>query len=296
MRRLLRGLRRAGERAVQLAARRVLRAVLARRLREWRADGLGRRAVVFAPHQDDEALGCGGTIIRKRAAGAEVTVVFMTDGSASHPDLIPGAELARIRAAEALASCRILGVPDERVLFLELKDGEMMRQLGEAERRVREVLRRYRPEEVFIPHYHDGSPDHLATTSAVLAALRAEGSSATVYQFPVWLWCHWPWIGLPGKLSEIPETLRRAAEANGRLVRDCRCFVRVGDVLDRKRAALEQHRSQLERLVPDPRWFTLPAVANGAFLACFFQDREIFYRHAAADAPAQATAHATKGS
>jgi LmbE family N-acetylglucosaminyl deacetylase len=132
---------------------------------------------------------------------------------------------------------------------------------------------------VFIPHYHDGSPDHLATTTAVLTALREEGSRATVYEFPVWLWCHWPWIGLPGRLIELPNALSRSTEANWRLLRDCCYFVRVGDVLDRKRAALAQHRSQMEQLNPDPRWFTLPAVANGQFLACFFQNREIFYRH-----------------
>src|SRR5207248_577693 len=83
MRRLLRLLRRAGESALQSLARRILRAIQARRLREWRADELGRSAIVFAPHQDDEVLGCGGTIVRKLRAGADVTVVFLTDGSAA---------------------------------------------------------------------------------------------------------------------------------------------------------------------------------------------------------------------
>jgi LmbE family N-acetylglucosaminyl deacetylase len=279
MRTLLRLLRRAGETSLQFLARRFLRACLARRLREWPAGELGRPALVFAPHQDDEVLGCGGTIVRKLRAGAEVTVAFMTDGSAAHGGLMADDEMKRLRAGEALAACRVLGLPGERVLFLELKDGRLGGQLDEAVRRVRELLRRLRPAEVFIPHYHDGSPDHLATTTAVLAALRAEHCPAVVYEYPVWLWCHWPWISLPGKLSEIPEGLRRSAEANWRLLRDCRCFVRVGDLLDLKRAALEQHRSQLQRLIPDPRWFILGDISGGEFLACFFQDREIFYRH-----------------
>src|SRR4051812_37624433 len=48
---------------------------------------VGRRGVtiVFAPHQDDEALGCGAVIARKRNDGGAVHVVFLTDGSASHP-------------------------------------------------------------------------------------------------------------------------------------------------------------------------------------------------------------------
>ena len=35
--------------------------------------------IVFAPHQDDETLGSGGTIIQKKRKGADVKIVFMTD-------------------------------------------------------------------------------------------------------------------------------------------------------------------------------------------------------------------------
>jgi LmbE family N-acetylglucosaminyl deacetylase len=279
MRKLLRRLKRAGEAGLQAVGRRVLQGMMARRQREWRATELGRPAVVFAPHQDDEVLGCGGTILRKRRAGAAVTVVFMTDGSASHTDLMAGDEMKRLRAAEALAACRLLGVANEDILFLNFKDGQLGSHVEEAAQQVAHVVDRFRPAEVFIPHYHDGSPDHLATTRAVLAALRSQPRPVTVYQYPVWLWCHWPWISLPSKLSEIVASLRRSTAANRRLVRDCRCFVRVGPVVDLKRVALEQHRSQLVRLVPDPKWFILGDVSNGEFLACFFQDREIFYRH-----------------
>lgn len=279
MRRLLRRLRRAFEALLQFLGRRLCRAVLALRLREWRADELGQPAIVFAPHPDDEVLGCGGTIIRKRRAGAAVTVVFMTDGSASHPELMSGEEMKRLRAAEALAACGVLGVASEHVIFLDFPDGRMGEQLSEAVQRVRELLDRLRPAEVFIPHYHDGSPDHLATTTAVLAAANAYHGEATVYEYPVWLWCHWPWIALPGNLGEIPETLRKSVEANWRLLRDCRCYVPVGDILELKREALQQHRTQVDRHIPDPRWFTLADVSNGLFLECFFDGREIFYRH-----------------
>lgn len=279
MRRLLRRLRRACEALLQSLARGLCYSVMALRLRDWPGDALGRPAVVFAPHPDDETLGCGGTIVRKRRAGAAVTVVFMTDGSASHPELMSGAEMKRLRAAEALAACQVLGVPADHVIFLDFPDGRLGEHLEEVVTRVREILDRLRPAEVFIPHYHDGSPDHLATTTAVLAALSAPPGEATVYEYPVWLWCHWPWIGLPGNLREIPATLQRSAEANWRLLRDCRCCVPVGDVLDVKRVALEQHRSQVLRLIPDAHWFTLADVSDGQFLARFFQDREIFYRH-----------------
>jgi len=45
---------------------------------------LGCTATVFSPHPDDETLGCGGTIIKKKRAGAEVKIFYMTDGRKSH--------------------------------------------------------------------------------------------------------------------------------------------------------------------------------------------------------------------
>ena len=57
-------------------------------LKECDENELKRSAIFFSPHQDDETLGCGGTIIRKKRMGAEVKIVFMTDGCNSHPHLI----------------------------------------------------------------------------------------------------------------------------------------------------------------------------------------------------------------
>ena len=36
------------------------------------------RVMVFAPHPDDDLLGCGGTLIEHVKKGATVTVVYMT--------------------------------------------------------------------------------------------------------------------------------------------------------------------------------------------------------------------------
>jgi LmbE family N-acetylglucosaminyl deacetylase len=264
----------------------LLQAVLATQQQQWPVNRMGQPAIVFAPHQDDETLGCGGTIVRKRRAGADVSVVFLTDGSGSHRELMSGADMSRLRAQEARDACAVLGVASEHVLFLNFPDGHLTQHLDEAVPRVVEVLQRLQPAEVFVPHYYDGPPDHLATTQAVLSALRVSGWPAVVYEYPVWLWCHWPWIRLPRKLREIVHALRQSAKANRHLLRECRCSVNISDVLDLKRTALARHRSQMEQLVPDPRWTTLGNVFNGDFLPCFFQKREIFYRHRLAEAGA----------
>jgi len=84
------------ERGYRGSIREALERSLYGRARLMDAAALRRPALIVAPHQDDETLGCGGTIALKRRAGAEVCIVFLTDGSRSHPAM-EREKLARIR-------------------------------------------------------------------------------------------------------------------------------------------------------------------------------------------------------
>ncbi|MCC6416640.1 MAG: PIG-L family deacetylase [Gemmataceae bacterium] len=254
---------------------------MSRRQREWSEADLARPSVVFAPHPDDEALGCGGTIIRKRRAGAPVHLVFMTDGSQSHAHLMPPEQLSALRREEARAAARTLGVAPEDVAFLDYPDGKLTDCLAAGTARVAEILRHKRPAQVFATYHRDPPPDHRATTRIVLEALKHAGSQATVCEYPIWFWDHWPWTPLRGGLRERWRTLQEGRYDARQLRRECQSWVRISDVLDQKRAALEQHRSQMRRLIDDPRWLTLPDAGGGDWLKCFFGDREIFCEHPA---------------
>ncbi|MBI2934851.1 MAG: PIG-L family deacetylase, partial [Chloroflexi bacterium] len=52
-----------------------------------------RRLLVLAPHIDDEVIGCGGVIGRLSRLGAEITVVYLTDGRRGNPALYERADL-----------------------------------------------------------------------------------------------------------------------------------------------------------------------------------------------------------
>ena len=245
---------------------------------------LGARTTVFSPHFDDETLGCGGTIIKKKRAGADVRVVFMTDGSASHRHLMSGAELARIRSAEALAACGVLGVPQEHVTLLNFEDGSLRKAFEPARARVIELLREAEPIEIFVPYRKEQPSDHLATTDIVLSAVRewrrGKSGKVTIFEYPVWFWYHWPWVSLDtGKGSAYAGWAGGTLSGSRALIRELRSRSFVGDVLDIKHAALSEHRSQMVRLLPDPQWFTLSDVGDGDFLACFFRDHELFRRY-----------------
>jgi LmbE family N-acetylglucosaminyl deacetylase len=240
---------------------------------------LSRPALVFAPHQDDETLGCGGTILRKMQAGAPVQVVFMTDGSGSHSWLIPAEELKVMRRREALLACRTLGVGEANVHFLDFPDGRLGEHKMAGVGAVEQILAGFTPAEVYLPFAEEPPPDHAATNQIVRAALARRAWAGWVFEYPVWFWYHWPWMRIrQQRRKETLEVLRNtlAARFGLRVLTAFPCGLRVAAVLEQKQAALACHHSQVIRFQGDPRWPVLADISNGDFLDCLFQDFEIF--------------------
>ena len=237
-------------------------------------------ALVFSPHPDDESLACGGTILRKTEAGVKVKVVLLTDGSASH-DLLPMERLKELRREELERAGRILGVSG--CYYLDIQDRKLNEQIPYAVDRVLEILRSEQPADVYLPFSREPDRqafDHVVANRIVMQALALYRRNITIWEYPVWFWLHWPWVGM--MQSGWPIGTRHvawnsAADLFGlRTYWNFRGYVRIGEVLARKQAALAQHRSQMEQLVADPRWTTLGQVCAGEFLNCFYQDREYF--------------------
>ena len=242
------------------------------------AESLARPAVVFAPHPDDETLGCGGLIALKTAAAVPVTIVFMTDGEGSHARFEPAEIMAPRRREEALAACAELGVPASRVIFLGLPDGGVAARLEDARREATAILASEPARQVLIPYRGDTTPDHRATAAAVLAAAARSPGVAEILEYPVWFWIRWPWsevrmerrLRLPGRAG---ASLGAACD----LLRHLRRRVDTASVLAIKRRALERHGSQVVRPAEHPRWPILADVGGGWWLEAFFTGSE-FYR------------------
>jgi LmbE family N-acetylglucosaminyl deacetylase len=268
-------------------AGRIGHALLAMVSSEVPMEELTHSAIVFSPHPDDESLGCGGTIIKKKMAGASVKLVHMTDGSASHCHIISKEELRTIRLDESISAGRALGLSASDIYFLGFADAHLREHVKAAIDRLEEVLLTERPEEVFVPYSREPfalAADHIATTEIIRNALARCKSNVTIWEYPVWFWLHWPWVSLWRNDPMVAQTW--AASRNSlrsffgfRALMDLRHSVHIGDVLEQKRAALSQHRSQMERISPDPRWTTLGDVAAGEFIDNFYRDREFFYRY-----------------
>ncbi len=87
------------------------------------------RLLIFAPHPDDEALGCGGLIQQALARHAQVDVVLVTNGDASEMALIFGERdmfvspqamigLGKVRQEESVRALARLGLPAAHLHFL----------------------------------------------------------------------------------------------------------------------------------------------------------------------------------
>ncbi|MDB5171969.1 MAG: GlcNAc-PI de-N-acetylase [Phycisphaerales bacterium] len=258
---------RPGRRTIGHRLQRFLAPVL-RPIRDWQAPRIHRwmmheasrptqlttrPALIIAPHHDDETFGCGGLIALKRDAGVPVKIVIVTDGRQSHGS-VPGTDiehLAQTRKREALQAINILGVTSEDVHFLDLPD-QGLQQLDEARRnqavaQLADLLKTFRPQELYVNHRTDRHPDHEAAYRLVDSAVGESGVPVGVYQYPIWL----IWKG-PCRTSMRPEDLAGALRLDVRAAQE------------RKDRAIALYASQLP---------ILPA----GFVEQFQQGYEIFF-------------------
>nr|WP_315401934.1 PIG-L family deacetylase [uncultured Duganella sp.] len=212
----------------------------------------GRRAVIVAPHPDDEVLACGGLMQLLAAQGSRTVLVAVTDGTASHPGsaTMTPASLARLRPRETEAALAALGAAP-CVIRARLPDGAVAASLDQLQTLLLQILRP--GDVVFVTWRQDGHPDHEACGLA--AAMAANACRATLIEMPVWSW-HW---AAPGDLR-LPW--RRAR----RLVLD-------DDTLRRKRDAVACFASQL---AGDPSTGA-PAILPPHVLARLLHPYEIYF-------------------
>ena len=124
--------------------------------------------LAFGVHPDDVELGCSGTILASVAEGKKVGIVDLTQGELGTRG---SAEIRRVEAEEA---AKILqSVVREN---LEMPDGFFQND-EKNQRKIIEVIRKYRPEIVLCNAVEDRHPDHgrsaqLVEDAAFLSGLR----------------------------------------------------------------------------------------------------------------------------
>ncbi len=225
--------------------------------------------VSFHAHPDDETVLTGGTLAAAAAAGHRTVLVVATRGECGDVvpgTLTPGERLADRRAAELTDAAEILGL--SRVEFLGYRDSGMSgeptnsapnafchAEIGEAAHRLAEILRQERADVLTTYDRHGGygHPDHVAVHRVGAAAAGIAGTPQ-VYE-----------------ATMDRDRVRRGARAlrllrlhpPGHLIdpgfgvprNTITTVVDVSRQLDRKRAAMAAHRSQIG---PDSPLLALP--------------------------------------
>ena len=237
-------------------------------------------------HPDDEASSTGGVLAKYSDEGVRTIVVTCTNGEFGDgpAGIKPGedghdtADVAQTRLAELRESCKHLGVTELETLgyhdsgmpeweYRHNPDAFCNIPLDDVVARIGALIEQYKPA-VVITYDPDGAyqhPDHVHAARAAIGAFEATGIPAKLY-LTAMRRSDWQKVfqALRETGEDIPEWELTEEEERNMRESEARISttVDIRPVLDRKRAALLTHASQIA-----DSWFNkIPAeVAEAAF-------------------------------
>ncbi len=197
-----------------------------------------KEVIVLAPHPDDEALGCGGTLILLKRRGASITTVYLTDGERLHGE--PSQSTAEKRRKEAQRASEIFGCTNP--VFLDLPDGGLANCVDVAYEKLQQLIRQKEPDIVFSPSLIDYHPDHIATARVIVKVLDSLRSFRVAFY-------------------EVYSTVRFTD------------LVDISEVVEEKRRAISSYETSLYGI---PKVFVRAALGLNAHRALFFQNSSLY--------------------
>jgi bacillithiol biosynthesis deacetylase BshB1 len=179
--------------------------------------------LVFGPHPDDIEIGLGGTIARHAAEGRSVGLCDLTAGE------LGSNGTPAVRLAEAEAAARVLGAAWRE--NLEWPDGGIADTPAFINDAVN-VIRRHQPRTIALPYWDDRHPDHVAASRVLTIAAHRSGLRRFETGLAPWRadWVCYYFINDAAPASFVID---------------------VSDCYDKKRAALDCHKSQFAPDGPD---------------------------------------------
>lgn len=126
------------------------------------------KTIVIAPHPDDEVLGVGGTLLRRKAEGAKVawlivTAISVESGWSEEKVKQRADEIHRVAELFGFDEVFALNFPTTQLDHLPISD--LIVEVSNA-------FRSFDPEEVFVPHPSDVHTDHRIAFNAVASSTK----------------------------------------------------------------------------------------------------------------------------
>lgn len=188
------------------------------------------KTLVVAPHADDEVLGCGGTLLRRKAEGGELAWLLLTEISANHG--WPEDQVSR-RRAEIEKVRKLLGF--DRVYQLGLAPARLdSYDMSDVVGAVAKAFKAFCPEEVLVPYPYDAHSDHKVAFDAAVACTK---------------WFRYPFIRRVLAYETLSET-DFGLDPSSRFSPNV--FLDIGEYLSSKASIMETYASEVEDF-PFPR-------------------------------------------
>jgi N-acetylglucosamine malate deacetylase 1 len=126
------------------------------------------KTLIIAPHPDDEVLGAGGTLLRRKAEGSTVAWLIVTSISTKTGS---GAEKIKQRTKEIKRVTKLFDF--ESVFELNFPTTQLDQvPMSDLVTRISNVFKTFEPEEVFVPHPSDVHTDHRIVFDAVASCTK----------------------------------------------------------------------------------------------------------------------------
>ena len=165
--------------------------------------------MALGAHPDDLELGCGATLAKLAAGGANITAIVASKGK-------NGAEERADRVAETRSALELLGV--QSIVQYDLPDTRLHEHLNDLIAIIEKHVAELSPQRVYTMFAEDRHQDHRAICQASMVACRLV-PQIVAYE-------------TPSSYPNFAPTL----------------FERVDDFIERKVESLKMHRSQGDRL------------------------------------------------
>lgn len=123
--------------------------------------------IIVAPHPDDEVLGVGGTILRRKSEGEKVAWLIITGVDIKSW----GSEKVKQRAKEIAHISKLFQF--DEVFELNFPAAQLDRvPMSELVGSIAEVFKIFQPSEIFVPHFSDAHTDHQVVFNAVSSCVK----------------------------------------------------------------------------------------------------------------------------
>lgn len=184
---------------------------------------ISMKILVFAPHNDDEILGVGGTIRKYIKESHDVYVCEITSGARKE-----------LLQSEARSAHNLLGIKESIFLNIPVGTVSKMDQF-ELNNKINDVVTRIRPDIVFLPFTGDMHMDHGAVAESAMVSLRPIGdySVREIYMYETLSETGWNFP--TSEKSFTPNT-----------------WIDITDTIDEKISAMKCYKSQILQY-PHPR-------------------------------------------